>query len=79
MKTTLAEMNLESGIDISDVVDRDKFEILMRPDLFKDLIKISAHLASSDKRTRGINSETIPLKRDDISTRLLFFFEEKGF
>ena len=71
-------MNLKPGIDVSDVMDGDKLNLLVCPDLLKNLIKLSALLTSTDKGTCGIKSESIPFEGDHITSHLFLFFKEKG-
>jgi hypothetical protein len=71
-------MNLESGVDVSDVVDRNKFNLLRRTDLIEDFIKFSTLVTSSDKGAGRIKETPMPFEGNDITSRLVLFFEEKG-
>jgi hypothetical protein len=69
-------MNLKPGIDVSDVVDRNKIDLLMGANLFKDLMKFSTLVTSSDKGACRIESRPLPFEGDHITSRLFLFFEE---
>src|SRR5512136_1359523 len=77
MKAALMEMDLKSGVHISDVMDGNEFDFFLDSDLFEKMVKLSTLLASTQKGTCGIESEAPSLKRNHIPSHLFLFFEEK--
>jgi hypothetical protein len=78
-KSSLFERDLKSGIDVSDVMDGDKFYDLMGIDLSQNLIKLPSLLTSSEKGSCRIKGISSPFERDDIASHLSLFFEKKDF
>jgi hypothetical protein len=79
MKAAGPETNLKSGIDISNMLDRGKFQLLMNPQFLVNSPKLSTRLASTDKRPRGIERKSVSFEGDYITSRLVLFFNEENF
>jgi hypothetical protein len=78
MKTALTEMDLKSGINISNLMDGNEFDFFLDSDLFEKMVKLSTLLAPTHKGTCGIAGEAPSIERDDISSRLFLLFKKKG-
>jgi hypothetical protein len=78
MKTALTEMDLKSGINISNVMDGNEIDFFLDPDLFEEMIKLSALLAPAHKGTCGIEAEVPLFERDDVPSYLFLLFKKSG-
>jgi hypothetical protein len=79
MKAVGMETNLKSRINVSNVLNRDKFHFLMNVQFLANSVKLSTRLASPHKCTRGIKLESAPFEGDHIASHLVLFFKEESF
>jgi hypothetical protein len=78
MKTALMEMDLKSGINVSNVMDGNEFDFFLDSDLFEEMVKLSTLLAPTQKGTCGIEGEVPSFERDDIPSHLFLLLKKKG-
>jgi hypothetical protein len=78
MKAALMEMDLKSGINISDVMNGNEFDFFLSSDLFEKMVKLSSLLAPTHKGTCGIEGEVPSFERDHIPSHLFLLLKKKG-
>jgi len=78
MKTALMEMDLKSGINVSNVMDGNEFDFFLDSDLFEKMIKLSTLLAPTQKGTCGIEGKVPSFERDHIPSYLFLLLKKKG-
>jgi hypothetical protein len=77
-KTALTEVDLKSGIHISDVMDGNEFDFFLDSDLFENMVKLSTFLAPTHKGPCGIEGEAPSFERDHIPSHLFLLLKKKG-
>jgi hypothetical protein len=72
------EMDLKSGINISDVMDGNEFDFFLGSNLFEKVVKRSTLLAPAHKGTCGVEGEVPSFERDGIASHLFLLLKQKG-
>jgi hypothetical protein len=78
MKATLVEVDLKSGINISDVMDGNEFDFFLDSNLFENMVKLSTLLAPTHKGTCRIEGEVPPFERNHVPPHLFLLLKKKS-